>query len=133
MGMRVDRAEIISGITVYSDDQLDNVFYALPNQPRYSIDPVTSKPIFRFVKYRDPVERPDGKKGGGIAIFQVEFSLTPEQFTAIKLKKQADLNVKYSPNPAPDVQIGMPLWTKGKATISVAGVGDKALVESVDN
>ena len=61
MGQRVDRAEIISGITVYSDDQIDYVFYALPNQPRYSLDPVTGKPIFRFVKYRMPVDRPDGE------------------------------------------------------------------------
>ena len=59
----------IEGLSVFGDDSRRNAFYVLPNAPRFRIDPDTKKPVFKFIKYKLPVDRPDGKKGGGFVIF----------------------------------------------------------------
>ena len=70
--LQVDRVQQIEGVTVYGDHEQFNVFYAIPQQPRYRIN-ADGKPAFAFFKYRFPVDHPDGKKGGGFVLFDVEF------------------------------------------------------------
>ena len=63
----------IEGLTVFGDDSSSNVFYVMPDQPRYYIDPATKKPVMKLVKYKNPVVKPDGSKGGGFFVFASEF------------------------------------------------------------
>lgn len=75
--------ETIEGVQVYGDDQEFNKFYVLPEQPTFRVDE-RGRPIFKFLKYRFPVDRPDGRKGGGFVVFDVEFTTSPAKLERIK-------------------------------------------------
>src|SRR5215212_3241708 len=83
-----DKPMTVESLTVYRDETNRWTFYVFPNQPRFRIDSETGKPVFQFLKYRNPVDRPGGVKGGGFVIFDVEFTLSDEQ----TLKVQTALN-----------------------------------------
>ena len=70
--LQIDKVQEIDGVTLYGDSDQINVFYPIPQQPRYRLDP-QGQPSFSFFKYRYPVDHPDGKKGGGFLLFDVEF------------------------------------------------------------
>ena len=74
----------IEGLTVFGDDNARDLFYIMPNQPRIRVDADTKKPVFRFIKYKLPVDRPDGKKGGGFVIFDCEFVVSDDKLKKIK-------------------------------------------------
>ncbi len=82
MTVDLSKQQPLEGMTVFGDSDRANVFYVLPNQPRFRIDADTKKPVFKFIKYKLPVDRPDGKKGGGFVVFDCEF-VVPDD----KLKK----------------------------------------------
>ncbi len=42
---------IIEGLPVFGDDDRQDVFYVLPEKPRFRIDPDTQKPVFKMIKY----------------------------------------------------------------------------------
>src|SRR5262245_24352680 len=74
--LQIDKVQQIEGVTVYGDDTAFEVFYLLPQKPRYRLNP-DGTPAFRFLKYRFPVDRQDGKRGGGYLLFDAEF-VVPE-------------------------------------------------------
>lgn len=114
--------ELIEGVTVFSDeknatDPAHPIYYLLPEQPRFRIGE-DGKPVFRFIKYRTPVDRPDGKKGGGFVIFDVEF-VVPED----KLAKVTEVLSSRLPPPdpraaePPHVELASIAYTKGTASV----------------
>jgi hypothetical protein len=130
--LKLDTAETIAGLTVYADDSSWNTFYVLPNSPRFRFD--NGVPMFKFIKYRLPVDRPDGKKGGGFAFFDVEFTVPEDQLKAVTAQLQArvdkifaNFNMQSQP-----VRIGQLTFTKGTASLNLQGVGG-TLVEKVWN
>jgi hypothetical protein len=111
----------IGNIVVYGDDRKFNVFYPIPEQPRFRLDD-EGKPIFKFLKYRFPIDREDGKKGGGYVVFDVEFTIPDEQMATIKEELQQQVNVtaeKRGISPAPKVQIGALRYTKGTSRLMI--------------
>jgi hypothetical protein len=117
--LQIDKVQTITvegvDVTVYGDHEFFNVFYPLPQQPRYRLN-AQGKPSFAFYKYRFPVDRPDGKKGGGFLLFDVEF-VVPAPLLA-KVKEQLAAQVQRDANrlgisPVPEVVIGTFTYTKG--------------------
>jgi hypothetical protein len=85
-------AQLIAGLTVYGDDTDPTVFYVMPDQPSFRIDPNTGKPSFKFIKYLMPVDRPDGSKGGGFLIFDSVFVISPDKLAAIQKQLNQQIN-----------------------------------------
>lgn len=133
MTMRIDGNQIIDGVTVYGDDERDNVFYLLPETPRFRIDE-NGLPIFKFIKYRLPIDRPDGKRGGGFCIFDAEFVVSEDAKTAVVEVLQQQVNQAYSQRrqEPPKVEVGTLTYTEGTAVLNLEGVGG-TLVERVIN
>jgi len=113
--LRIDTDQLIEGVTVYRDEDKFWVFYPLPEQPRYRLD-AQGRPSFGFYKYRFPVDRPDGKKGGGFLIFDVEFVVDPAVLQKVKdaLTDQVAAEAqRRGMSPVPEVEFGRFTYTKG--------------------
>ena len=108
----------IPGIQVYPDSDQWDLFYLLPSQPRIRIDDTTGKPVFTFLKYRNPIARADGSKGGGFIIFDSEFAVPPAQVTAAKAALTEQLHARFPhSNPAPQARLGNLNFLRGTASI----------------
>jgi hypothetical protein len=117
--LQIDKVQQIEGITVYGDHEQINVFYPLPQQPRYRRDG-QGNPSFSFFKYRFPVDHPDGRKGGGFLLFDVEFVLEEAKQPVLmeKLAEQvaAEAN-RLGISPVPPVQLGAFTYTQGTSSL----------------
>ncbi len=130
----INNQRIIENITIYGDDKNFNVFYPLPEAPSFRVDE-EGKPIFKFLKYRLPIDRPDGKKGGGYVVFSTELVVPKDKMARIKEKLQEEVNrvaQKRNISTPPVVKIGNIKYTKGTARISISDENN-ALVERVWN
>ena len=117
--LQIDKVQLIDEVTVYGDHEYFNVFYPLPQQPRYRLD-AQGRPAFSFFKYRYPVDRPDGKKGGGFLIFDAEFVVDEAKLAKVKLeleKQVTDEATRRRITPVPPVVIGTITYTKGKNSL----------------
>jgi hypothetical protein len=117
--LQIDKIQQVEGITVYGDHEQINVFYPLPQQPRYRRD-AQGNPSFSFFKYRFPVDHPDGRKGGGFLLFDVEFVLDEAKVPVLiqKLGEQvaADAN-RLGISPVPPVVLGAFTYTQGTSSL----------------
>ncbi len=120
----------VPGISIYEDDELPWVFYAISSQPTFRLD-AHGNPVVKMVKYTLPLDRPDGKKGGALLAFDVQFALSPEQTAAVIAAKQKVLDTMYGGVSVPKVVVGQPTWIKGTASLNLSK--DGVLVESVMN
>lgn len=113
--------DTIQGVTVQSDDQVPWKFYLLPGAPRYRLDD-RGLPVFRYIKYREPKPRPDGKNGGGFLMFDCAFSIPQATQDAVRGVLQDRINQQYknSPTPPPLVEIGSISWTHGEASLNLS-------------
>lgn len=127
--LRIDKVQMIEGITVYGDDENPSLFYVLPNTPRFRKN--GDDYAFKFVKYRTPIKRENGKLGGAFAFFDVEFTIPEEQLEAVKEVLRQKLNSSESGGGG-DVEIGQLTFTDGKASINLESVS-KEIVETVWN
>lgn len=121
--LHYDKVQTIEGVTVYGDDEKDELFYILPDSPRFRLGD-DNKPVFKFLKYRTPVERANVLKGG-YCNFDVEFVVTPEKEQAVKNKLVEQRQGK-------EVQIGKLSYTEGTAKLLIKDADNK-LVEKVVN
>lgn len=80
--LRMIDPQLIENCSVYADDSDYSLYYVIPQTPSFRLDD-NGNPVFTFVKYRFPVDRPDGKKGGGFLIFDVEFVTAAEKIKKI--------------------------------------------------
>jgi len=109
----------VEGVTVFGDSDHFNVFYILPQQPRYRLD-AHGRPSFGFYKYRFPVDRPDGKKGGGFLLFDIEFVVDATKLQQVKdgLAEIVSAEARHrNINPVPEVVIGEITYTKGTSEL----------------
>ena len=115
----IDKVQQIENVTVYGDSDAFNVFYPLPQQPRYRLN-ADGKPSFAFFKYRFPIDHPDGKKGGGFLLFDVEFVVDEAVLGRVREKLaeqvQQDAN-RFGISPVPPVIIGTFTFTKGTTNL----------------
>ena len=133
--MKEQRIPGIDDVVAYGDDESPFIFYLVAATPRFRIGPDGS-PVFQFLKYREPVPREGGRKGGGFLICDVEFSVPGATVEKCKQKLQEQVNEQYARlNPKPVVQIREITFTKGAATIQLLDSGsggqNGALVEKV--
>ena len=127
-----DKPQMVEGVTVYGDDRSVSTFYVFPNTPRYRIDE-QGNPVFKFLKYRNPIDRPGGKKGGGFCIFDVEFVVPDDVLEKVKGTLQEQLDARFRDvNPKPQVQVGQLSYTKGQAQLQMLDSGG-AMVEKIQN
>ncbi|RIE03610.1 hypothetical protein [Cohnella faecalis] len=92
--------------------------------------------MFKFIKYRFPIDRPDGKKGGGFLIADVEFSVPEDKLAKVKeaLQERLDEQARNlgQQTPASPVKFGQLSFLRGTASITVLDDGG-SLVEKVIN
>lgn len=117
--MKFDAYDTIQGVTVHRDDQVPWKFYYLPGTPRYRLDD-RGLPTFRYIRYREPKPRPDGKNGGGMLFFDCAFSIPQPTQDAVRGVLQDRINQEFqNMNPKPAVQIGSISWTHGEASLNL--------------
>lgn len=122
----------IENVVIYGDDKKFNLFYPIPEQPRFRVDD-EGKPIFKFLKYRLPIDRPDGKKGGGYVVFDVEFTVPDDKMARIKEKLQEEVDriaQRRNISPPPEVEIASVRYTKGTSRLMISDE-NSVLVERV--
>jgi hypothetical protein len=129
--LKIDNQELIDGIVVYGDDERDNVNYVLPSNISFRMDD-NGNPVFKYVKYRMPIDREDGKKGGGYVFFDVAFEVPQDKLDKIIKQKQAALDAKYGGGAnVPKVEIAPITWTRGTANFLLSD-STGALIQKVN-
>ena len=131
--IRIDKVETLEGVEVYGDSPSDHTFYVLPNYPRFRLDE-NGCPVFKFLKYRSPIDREGGKKGGGFVFFDVEFVVPEDKLAAVRNILQQRVNRLYANRntPPPDVKIGTITYTKGTSNLLLSDE-DGNLIEKIRN
>ena len=109
------------GKTSFWEDDADPLqYYALPGQPTLAMD--NGKPIFKFIKYRNPIDRPGGVKGGGLLVMQAELALPPSDEAEIRRRVDERLRARgFSSAQASNFRLARPVITKAKANVIVVG------------
>ena len=131
--LRIDKVNTLHGLTVYGDSDSDAVFYVLPDQPRLRLDD-NGEPVFKFIKYRVPIDRGGGKMGGGFLMFDAEFAVPSATMAAIKTDLQAQVAAEWANNDRgapPSVTIGQIVWASGTVQVHALD-NDKNFVDQVD-
>ncbi len=120
----------VPGVSVYGDEKSLSTFYVIPDAPRFRIE--EGLPVFKFLKYRVPIERQNGKRGGGYVFFDVTFDVPPEKMEAVKEALQERVNQTFSRMgiQAPPVTIGTVPWLRGTASM-VMKEGDGTMVQKI--
>jgi len=117
--LQIDKVQQIAGVTVFGDSDQFNLFYPLPQQPRYRVGP-DGRISFGLYKYRNVVDRQDGKKGGGFLIFDVEFVV--DEIVLAQVEQELQNQVQAEANrrgisPVPEVIFGSFTYTRGTSAL----------------
>jgi hypothetical protein len=127
--LRIDRFQTIAGLTVHDDDASPTTHYVLPAQPTFRRD-ANGQPIFKYLKYKAPRPREDGKNGGGFVIFDAEYTIDSETEATILEELKAKASAKgFNPNL---VRLGTIQWAKGTAQLNLQNLAGQ-FVEKVFN
>ncbi len=131
--LAIEKQQTLESVVIYGDTELTHKFYVVPEQPRFRLDD-NGLPVFRFLKYRVPIDRGNGKKGGGFAFFDVEFTVPEAKLVKIKEALQGQVNRLYANNPtkAPEVVLGNITYTQAKAGLNLQSLTGE-LIQRVVN
>ena len=134
--LKLESQDVV-GQTAYWEDDADPLqYYALPGEPTLAIR--DGKPVFKYVKYRSPIDRPGGVKAGALVVMQAELALPAKDEAEIRNRIGERLRSRGVPAAqANNVRIGRPLITRGKVTIIVmdkttGAEGSGTLVQSIN-
>jgi len=131
--MSVSPSWEIAGVTVFGDDEKYNVFYLLPEEPRYRINQDGTL-AFQFLKYRHPINHSDGSKGGGYAMFDIELvvdeGLMPQILEDLTNRVNQEAARRNIDDP-PAVEIGSISYLSGSTEVTV--VGSEEMVGPIKN
>jgi hypothetical protein len=132
--IRIDRQLTfpeVPDVTVWQDNDRFNLFYALPQSPRFRLQ--NGIPVFKEIIYRLVIDRPGGKKGGGYVMFDTELAVDESKLT--KLKKILGDRVadehrrRRLPGAPPPAELGTLTFTRGKVNLLLEK--DGVLIEKV--
>jgi hypothetical protein len=133
--IRIDKQIVLAEVpdaTIWSDDTEENLYYVLPKTPRVRLN-AKGKPVFKFIKYRLPKDRADGKKGGGFVFFDTEIVVDAADMNKITELLQAKLDQKHQAEhragPPPKVVFGTFTYTRGTVKMMLEENG--VLIEKV--
>lgn len=125
----LDKVEALEGIQVYGDDAAPDLFYAIPEEPRFRTDS-DGLPVLHFLRYVTgprPDEKPENV-GGAYCFFDVELAISPEQDRAIR----AGLTERHAAALAgARVRLASPVYLDGSVTLNLRQ--DDRLIESFTN
>jgi hypothetical protein len=125
----------VPDVVAFADDPNAFIYYVLPKAPTYRLD-ANGLPVFKFLKYRTPIDRPDNRKGGGFLICDVAFALTSQQLDACRAALQALSDAAFPRlNPKPTIEIRNVGFTRAACSVQLLdGNGPNAvLVETIAN
>lgn len=130
----LESQDVVGQTAYWADDTNPLQYYALPGEPTLAVR--NGKPVFKYVKYRSPIDRPNGVKAGGFVVMQAELAIPANDEAEIR-KRIADRLTRLRVT-AGDIKLGRPLITRGKATIAVldrstldTGPAEGALVQRI--
>jgi hypothetical protein len=131
--IKFESYDTIEGVTIHADSDPNNfsTFYLLPEKPTFAKDD-NGRPLFKFLKYQLPIDRPDGKKGGGYVIFAVELTIPAEKIKKITAELQTRVNadaLKREITPSPKVRLAEIPYTAGSTKLLI--LKNDRLVERV--
>lgn len=131
--LRLEGNEDYKGVTIFADDRDIFQYYLLPQFARFRRDD-KGRPAFGYVKYRNPIERADGKKGGALAAFDIELAVDGAIEAEIRAMLQDRLRQRFNLTAAQtaNVKLGRPTFTKGTVGIAILANSDQ-LVQRVVN
>lgn len=133
----LESQDVVGQTAYWADDQDQLQYYALPGEPTLAVR--NGKPVFKYVKYRSPIDRPGGVKAGGFVVMQAELAIPAKDEAEIRKRIAARGMIRIEsrmirrPDGSThesrtstrvainedDIKLGRPLITRGKATISV--------------
>ncbi|MFE6040209.1 hypothetical protein [Streptomyces sp. NPDC056452] len=122
--LQIDKAQMISGVQVYGDHADPALFYAVPQQPTFRCD-AQDRPIFMYLKYRQPKPQPSGQTGGGFATFDTQFALDD----TARVDILEELRKQVGPDLADRVSLGSITWASGTAHLNLSEVGGKLVTK----
>ncbi|MCQ0092532.1 hypothetical protein [Roseovarius sp. M141] len=132
--LQIDKVQTIEGITVYGDSKKIETHYPLPSRCSFRKTP-EGKLDMGIYKYRMPIDREDGKVGGGFLIFSVAFVLPDDKVQPLKDALQAQVNAearRRNIDPIPKVKLASPTYTDGTCSLIIAG-SDGTFVDKIQN
>ena len=127
MPIQIDKVQRIEGVTVFDDHDPSafNVKYLFPERATIPTLP-NGKLSFSFYKYRFPVDRPDGKKGGGFCLFDTAFVIDQathgEGDADPRDRRSAKEANRLGLDEVPPLKIGTVAYTDGEVSLIIAGV-----------
>ncbi len=134
--IQIDKVQRIEGVTVFDDHEPDkfNFKYLFPERATIPVLPNGKLP-FSFYKYRFPVDRPDGRKGGGFCLFDTAFTI--DDATMAKVRPVLESQIRQEANrlgvdQVPPLKIGTVPYTDGNVSLIIAG-SDGTFVEKIQN
>ena len=71
--LKLESQDVVGQTAYWEDDADPFQYYALPGEPTLAIR--DGRPVFKYVKYRSPVDRPGGVKAGAMVVMQAELAL----------------------------------------------------------
>lgn len=128
--LMLNSQDVVGQTAYWADDKDPLQYYALPGEPTLAIR--DGKAVFKFIKYRVPIDRPGGIKGGGLLVMQAELAIPQKDEAVIRSRIEARLRARgVPPAQAGNVRLGRPLITRGKVTVAVMGESGNTLVQKV--
>ena len=123
--IQIYQSQQIEGVVVYGDDEAFNRYYLLPQTPRFRLDE-RGNPVFKLIKYRTPVDRPNGAKGGGFLIFDAEFVVDEAKVPKItdQLQSQVQAEAARRGIDSKPVEIGTISYTDGTTQLNFLNESD---------
>ena len=123
-------AQILEGVTVYSDDEREDTFYLLEDEPSFARND-DGTPKFSYFKYRSLKENEDGSVGGGYCMLSTQLAVEEETRESIRATLQAQLDRKYedSDRESPKVRFAPITFIDG--TVSLVVMQDDRFVQNV--
>lgn len=132
--LQIDKVQTVEGVTVYGDSHEFQTFYALPSRCTFRRTP-EGKLDVGIYKYRMPIDREDGKVGGGFLIFSVAFVLPDDKIGPLTAALQEQVRAearRRNIDPVPQVKLGSITYVDGSCSLIVAAAGG-TFIEKIQN
>lgn len=126
--------QLIDDVVVFVDDVDPEQYYVFPQTPRYLMRRDNGMPNFAYVKYRLPIDREDGKRGGGLVYFGVELNMLPATEAKVRAWCEQRSRARRGMGAGGQVQVklGRPTFTRGTVRIDILDSGG-VLVQRVNS
>ena len=123
------------GVKIFSDDENIFQYYLMPQFARFRQDD-QGRPAFGYVKYRNPIDRADGKKGGALAAFDIELAVEANIEAEIRARLADSLHQRYGisvAQAAAGIKLGRPAFSHGTVMITIMANSETMVQRVINN